>query len=437
MEKLKPVIDKIKPVFGKIKPVCGKVKSACIVLGRKLKVVWTKVADRRFYRYYGAVAVLACMAVLLWKGMDGTIADQDPMSGAYADFSESENEELNTLIENYYNTYASGDTETLQTYASPISASEQSYIQFFSQYVEKYQNLKVYYKRGLDDQSYLVSVYLEIKFVDIDTAAPGLDFFYVTTDDNGNLYIDNTYSSYNTSNGEFEMDTTIAQLIATFEEQEDVLALQAEVQSAYNEAVLNDTNLQTFVSTTLQEKAAEWASNYKAQVAAEEQAAAEQAAAEQAAAEQAAAEQAAAEQAATDAANATTVYTTSKVNVRDSASTDGNSLGQLEAGTAVTKYADEGEWSRIDYNGSNGYVKTEFLSTDANAATTTTTAVASGTTVTLSSTVNIRESMSETASKVALAYQGEQVTVVESYSEGWTKVTYNGETGYIKTEYLN
>ena len=59
-----------------------------------------------------------------------------------------------------------------------------------------------------------------------------------------------------------------------------------------------------------------------------------------------------------------------------------------------------------------------------------------GTVITLSDTVNIRSSMSETASKVGTAYTGEQVTVVMSYAEGWTKVTYNGQTGYIKSSLL-
>ena len=396
-------MDKKTMIWNKFKDVCSKT-------AKELKKIWTKVSDKKYYRYYGAVLVFACMILVLKFGMDGTAADKDPMSGAYADFTESDNEELNELITNYYTYYAAGDTETLQTYATPISESEQSYIQFFSQYVEEYQNLKVYFKRGLDDQSYLVSVYLEIKFKDIETTAPGLDFFYVSTNDDGALYIDNIYSSYNTANGEFAMDTSIAKLIATFEEQEDVLALQADVQKAYNEAMLNDTDLQNFVANTLSTAATEWANNYKQQVQA-------------------------AEQAAADAANATTVYTTDKVNVRDSASTDGNLLGQIAAGTAVTKYADEGEWSRIDYNGQSGYVKTEFLSADANAASTSTT-VSTGT-VTLSQTVNVRSSMSETASKVAVAYQGEQVTVIESYAEGWSKVTYDGEEGYVKSEYLN
>ena len=77
-------------------------------------------------------------------------------------------------------------------------------------------------------------------------------------------------------------------MIATFEQQADVLALQAEVQQECNEAMLADENLNTFVNSTLQDAIAKWASDYKAAVAkaAEEAAAAK--AAEEAAAAQAA-----------------------------------------------------------------------------------------------------------------------------------------------------
>ena len=44
--------------------------------------------------------------------------------------------------------------------------------------------------------------------------------------------------------------------------------------------------------------------------------------------------------------------------------------------------------------------------------------------------------MSETSDRVGLAYKGDVLTVVMSYAEGWTKVTWNGQTGFVKTEYL-
>jgi uncharacterized protein YgiM (DUF1202 family) len=105
----------------------------------------------------------------------------------------------------------------------------------------------------------------------------------------------------------------------------------------------------------------------------------------------------------------------------------------------------------VDYNGYTGYVKTEYLTTeDPSTATTDTSssdtsngtedtsssAIAAGTVISLPNTCNIRSGMSETADRVGTAYQGDKVTVVMSYSEGWTKVTWNNKTGYIKTSLL-
>ena len=83
--------------------------------------------------------------------------------------------------------------------------------------------------------------------------------------------------------------------------------------------------------------------------------------------------------------------------------------------------------------------RSEFLSASApeNASETASSdGLTEGTTIMLSNTTNIRSSMSETADKVGVAYAGEKVTVVMSYAEGWTKVTWKNKTGYVKTDLL-
>lgn len=412
----------------------------------KIKIDQITSFVKKNVRYFGAAAVLLAMVFVLARCTDGTVSDKDPMAGAYQQYAESDNKEVDDLINRYFGYYAVGDVDSLKQIASPISDAEVSYIQFYSQYIEQYQNVKVYTKRGLDKDSYLCSVYLQVKFTDIDTPVAGLDFFYVQTREDGSLYINNIYGSFNQSNGEFDMDTDVAALIATFEQQSDVLALQAEVQQECNEAMLADEKLNTFVNTTLQEAITKWAADYKAAVTkAAEEAAAAKAAEEEAAAK--AAEEAKAEEEAKAAevaeeANAKTKVTTDKINVRDAASENGNLLGQIATGTQVTWYANENGWAKIAYNGTKAYVKADYLSdvsdTSSNTSTSSdsTVSVSRGQKITLSDTINVRESMSETASKVAVAYAGEQVTVIEVYAEGWTKVDYNGKQGYCKTELL-
>ena len=213
---------------------------------QKIKIDKITSFIKKNVRYLGAAAVLVAMVLILARCTDGTASDSNPMAGAYQQYAESDNKEVNELISKYFEYYAAGDTDSLKQIATPISDAEVSYIQFYSQYIEKYQNLKVYTKRGLDKNSYLCSVYLQIKFANIETPVAGLDFFYVQTKDDGSLYINNVYGSFNQSNGEFDMDTDVASLIATFEQQNDVLALQAEVQQQCNEAMLADENLNTF-----------------------------------------------------------------------------------------------------------------------------------------------------------------------------------------------
>lgn len=54
----------------------------------------------------------------------------------------------------------------------------------------------------------------------------------------------------------------------------------------------------------------------------------------------------------------------------------------------------------------------------------------------VNSTVNVRSEASTESARVAVAYQGESITQIESYENGWSKVDFNGQTGYVMTEYL-
>ena len=180
-------------------------------------------------------------------------------------------------------------------------------------------------------------------------------------------------------------------------------ALQAEVQQECNEAMVEDESLNTFVNVTLQDAITKWASDYRAQVAAQEaaeqQAAAEQKAAEEAAAAQAAAEQQAAEQAAAAQAAA-----------------EQQAAAEAAAAQAAAEQQAAQQQQQQQQQQAAG--------------------LAAGQQIRLTESTNIRTSMSETAPRLALAYAGEYVTVQMSYAEGWTKVTYNGQEGYVRTDIL-
>ena len=141
-----------------------------------------------------------------------------------------------------------------------------------------------------------------------------------------------------------------------------------------------------------------------------------------------------------------TVYTTDKVNVRKDSSQNSDSLGQVSKGTKLTRYTEKDGWSQIEYKGSKAWIRSDFLTTEKSGEEKQDTAdepeqdnssgLSQGQRVRLSSAVNIRKSMSETADRVGVAYSGDTVTVEAVYQDGWTKVDFNGKEGYIKTEYL-
>ena len=285
---------------------------------------------------------------------------------------------------------------------------------------------------------------MEIKFTGVDTTAPGLDFFYVRTNDDGTLYIDNLYSQYNLANQENALDTSVQSLIGQFESESDVVELQSEVQTRYDEALTADENLANMIQTTIPAAIKDWVSQVAAQAATEQTEATE-------AAEQPETEQPQeTEQQEETVQQTETLATKDRVNVRAAADTESEKLGTLDQGTVVTRTAVDGDWSVIDYNGTTGYVKNEFLTYDLpdttadnnsdsssdNSDSTNSASIAEGTVIMLENTTNIRSGMSEDSSKVGTAYAGEKVTVVMSYAEGWTKVKWNGETGYIKTSLL-
>ena len=401
---------------------------------------------REHIRYFAAGALVVVLVIVLAMCAKPKGSDSDVVVNATESTQATEeayqvdaNENINALITQYYTAYAAGDVTTLSSIATPISANEQSYIGLFSQYVDEYQNIKCYTKTGLDENSYLVSVSMEIKFTGVDTTAPGLDFFYVRTNDDGSLYIDNLYSQYNLANQENALDTSIQNLIGQFESESDVMALQSEVQTRYDEALAADENLTNMIQTTIPAAIKDWVSQMAAQAATEQTEAAE-------ATEQPETEQPQETEQQEEIIQQTdTLATKDRVNVRAAADVESEKLGTLDQGTVVTRTAIAGDWSVIDYNGTAGYVKNEFLTYDLpdttadsnsdssadNSDSTNAASIAEGTVIMLQNTTNIRSGMSEDSSKVGTAYAGEKVTVVMSYAEGWTKVKWNGETGYI------
>lgn len=345
----------------------------------KIKAFWKKSR-----RYVFAVLLFALLVVILTQctgknrgnGSGTQTSEQGSVTEFNADefvledeFSQEENEELNTLITNYFNAYAADELDTLANIAYPMTDNEKSYIGVFSQYIENYQNIKCYYKNGLTKGSYLVSVYYELKFYGVDTLAPGLDFFYVETNEEGGLFINNLYSSYNMGRTENELDANVYSVILKFEQQSDVIELLNQVETKYSEAVASDVNLATMISTTIPTAMTQWIESITqmedSQQSTEQdtQQSTEQTPSESTSESQPEENTSQQEQTDENTAENTVqqVRTTAKVFVRTGPGKDYSEHGKAEAGTVFTKLGVEGDWVKVDYKGAEGYIRSDFL----------------------------------------------------------------------------
>ena len=359
----------------------------------KIKALWGKGR-----RYVYAVLLFALLVVILTqctgKNRDNVPDTQSSEVGSETNFnvedfefdsqfSQDDNAELNTLITNYFTAYATDDLDALAAIAYPMTDNEKSYIGVFSQYIENYQNIKCYYKKGVTEGSYLVSVYYELKFYGVDTLAPGLDFFYVETNEDGGLFINNLYSSYNMGRTENELDANVYAVILKFEQQDDVIALLEQVETKYTEAVASDVNLATMISTTIPTAMTQWIESItqmeESQQGTEqtteqtteetpsESTTEDQPAENTTQQEQPQASENTGENTGDNTSEDTTqnttqkVRTTAKVFVRSGPGKNYSEHGKAEAGTEFTKLGEEGDWIKVDYKGAEGYIRSDFL----------------------------------------------------------------------------
>lgn len=319
---------------------------------------------------------------------------------------------VNTLLEAYLNAYAAGDADTVASLSNVLSEEERVKIQVQAKYLEGYSDYKVYTKSGPQPNSYFAFVTYSIKFAGLDNVIPALSSLYVCTNETGALYVNKSEPT--------EDEKAYFQNVAI---QPDADKLCQEVEVAYNAVLEKDDAAAAFMPTLKSQINQE----VKDTLAKQQQAdAAAQAAAEAEA------------QAAAELANAVTVRVTELVNIRASASTEAESLGKATAGMEFTRYEimDNG-WSRIDYNGSDAFIKSDYLEEVTADAPTEDGAAQIGASgkVTVKENVNIRETPDEAGNKLGVAYRGEQFDFIE-LKDGWAKVKYDGKEAYIKADFV-
>ena len=124
--------------------------------------------------------------------------------------------------------------------------------------------------------------------------------------------------------------------------------------------------------------------------------------------------------------------TTDGVNFRRSPSTDSEVMVTLPRGTDVEVLEhDPSGWSNVRANGAVGFIRSDFLSL--------TGAISSTSSSTLRTTdgVNFRVGPSTSAGVIRVLNANSEVQVIEQSQDGWSRVTHEGITGYIRSDFLS
>lgn len=247
--------------------------------------------------------------------------------------------DVNDVVLKYFHGLSTGDIDLVKDVVDILPDDEIKTITTKKEYVESYNHLTCYTKKGLEEGSFVVFVSYEMKILNIETPAPGMMPLYVCKDDAGDYYI------YNDDASE-ELQQYVLDLAA----EDDIAAIINDIQVRYEEALASDSDLAEF----------------------------------------------------------------------------DKKIHESQQETPVEQPAEQPPEEPAPQEPAEDPVQEETASE----------VTALNKRMRLTTAVRIRTERSADSDRVANGYQGEYVQAIESYSDGWSKVEYNGKTGYCQTQYL-
>lgn len=342
--------------------------------------------------------------------------------------------EINALVNTYYAALAEGNVEAVEALNNYVDDTEKIRITEISKYIENYPVIDVYTKKGPVDNSYLVYVCSQVKFLDYENTVPGMQAFYICQKEDGSYFIN-----------EGEEDEAVLDYIRQVSLQDDVIDLNNKVAVEYNDLCASDSALSAFLAEL----------DSQINISVGEILAAAEAQTEEAAAEET--EQTTqegdetAEAPESEAAGTTiqTARTTDVVNIRSSDSETADKLGKAQKGDTFTVLENKvNGWSRVKYEDKEAYIRSDYLEVintetvpndtedEAEEPDNTASEEGTGEYVTVIENVNVRSGQSETSERIGVAYQGEKLELIMKLADGWCKIKYDGQTAYVKSDYV-
>lgn len=318
--------------------------------------------------------------------------------------------EVNVFVAEYYEALAQGDMEKVDTIKNSVSDVEKVSLETQSQYIEDYENISCYTKKGLEDDSYFVFAVSDLKFENVDTLAPSMSIFYVYKNEEGQYVLED------------EMSDDVLRVYQDICTDTEVSDLFDKVQVSYNEAVAGNEDLNNFLAE-LPTKLKSEVGEALAKLESSEDVNIEE---DGIALADAMGEEAQVSQ------GVTQVKALDTVNVRSSDSSEADKIGKVDAGQILTCLEEKiNGWSRVMYEGKEAYIKSMYLESISTKA--------EGDvirTITATTNVNVRSDSDQTSQKLGVANKGSVYNLLEVVGD-WYRIDYNGNNGYVKAEFFN
>lgn len=220
------------------------------------------------------------------------------------------------FVQEYYTAIQNRDVDAYSALVDEVTDEARATLEGDS-VVESYSNIRVYTKSGLTEGSYVAYMCYDTKVTGVDELAPGMSACYISTRDDGSLYMVNPDS-----------DPQIASYMQEVQDDADVQALITEVQNNYNEVLNSNDTLRSLMDTIATPDT----------------------------------EVVLPDADSTGVQSNQVVQATAVVNVRADSTTDAEIIGMLDEGATITRIRElDNGWSEVRYGDAIGYISSEYL----------------------------------------------------------------------------
>lgn len=140
--------------------------------------------------------------------------------------------------------------------------------------------------------------------------------------------------------------------------------------------------------------------------------------------------------------NGTYKVTASALNVRSGSNPGTRSLGYVYHNQTVSVIGQEANgWYKVNFNGQTGYVSNKYIEVSGNGGQPQPPKQEGGQAVTgtykvTATALNVRSGSNPGTRSLGIVYKDQTISVIGKEANGWYKITFNGQTGYVSGAYV-